>query len=60
LPSGDLPDNELGAGHACSEFVPPIAKLGPHSLRSAMLLPGDDVPRSIAAGIFVARHGSGT
>jgi glucose/arabinose dehydrogenase len=33
---GDLPDNELGAGHACSEYVPPIAKLGPHSASLGM------------------------
>ena len=28
---GDLPETEFGTTHACSEFAPPIAKLGPHS-----------------------------
>jgi glucose/arabinose dehydrogenase len=56
---GDLPDNELGAGHACSEFVPPIAKLGPHSASLGMrFYLGTMFPQKYRGGIFVARHGS--
>src|SRR6266581_6944488 len=56
---GDLPDTELGAGHACSEYVPPIAKLGPHSASLGMrFYIGTMFPQKYRGGIFVARHGS--
>jgi len=56
---GDLPENELGASHACSEFVPPVAKLGPHSASLGMrFYTGTMFPQKYRGGIFVARHGS--
>ena len=27
---GDMPDPKFGMGHKCSEFTPPVLKLGPH------------------------------
>jgi len=56
---GDLPETELGAGHACSEYVPPIAKLGPHSASLGLrFYIGTMFPQKYRGGIFVARHGS--
>jgi glucose/arabinose dehydrogenase len=56
---GDLPDPEFGAGHACGEFVPPIAKLGPHAAALGMrFYTGSMFPLRYRGGIFVARHGS--
>src|SRR5215470_16127176 len=56
---GDLPETELGAGHACSEYVPPVAKLGPHSASLGMrFYTGTMFPQKYRGGIFVARHGS--
>src|SRR5437867_1729860 len=33
---GDLPDNEFGWGKSCDDYVPPVAKLGPHSAALGM------------------------
>jgi len=56
---GDLPDVELGWGHTCSEFVPPAAKLGPHSAPLGMrFYTGTMFPPKYRGGIFIARHGS--
>jgi glucose/arabinose dehydrogenase len=56
---GDLPAVELGWGHTCSEFVPPAAKLGPHSAPLGMrFYTGTMFPQKYRGGIFVARHGS--
>jgi len=56
---GDLPETELGAPHACSEFVPPVARLGPHSASLGMrFYTGTMFPQKYRGGIFVARHGS--
>ncbi|MEA2902648.1 MAG: hypothetical protein QOI12_35 [Alphaproteobacteria bacterium] len=56
---GDLPDNEFGWGRSCSEFVAPVAKLGPHSAALGMrFYTGTMFPQKYRGGIFVARHGS--
>jgi glucose/arabinose dehydrogenase len=56
---GDIPDNEFGWGHSCSEFVPPVAKLGPHSASLGMrFYTGEMFPRQYRGGIFIARLGS--
>jgi len=56
---GDIPDNEFGWGHSCSEFVPPVAKLGPHSASLGMrFYTGSMFPQKYRNGIFIARHGS--
>ena len=56
---GDVPDNEFGWGHSCSEFVPPVAKLGPHAAALGMrFYAGTMFPAKYRGGIFVARHGS--
>jgi len=56
---GDIPDNEFGWGHSCSEFVPPVAKLGPHAAALGMrFYTGSMFPQKYRGGIFIARHGS--
>lgn len=56
---GDIPDNEFGWGRSCSEFVPPVAKLGPHSASLGMrFYTGAMFPQKYRGGIFIARHGS--
>ena len=57
---GDLPDRELGSRHSCSEFIPPIAKIGPHAAALGMrFYTGTMFPLRYRGGIFIARHGSG-
>lgn len=56
---GDLPDNELGSGRSCKEFVAPVAKLGPHTAALGMrFYTGTMFPQKYRGGIFIARHGS--
>jgi glucose/arabinose dehydrogenase len=56
---GDFPDPEFGWGHSCSEFVPPVAKMGPHSASLGMrFYTGSMFPAKYKNAIFVARHGS--
>ncbi len=56
---GDFPDPEFGWGHSCSEFVPPVAKMGPHSASLGMrFYTGKMFPKEYQNVIFVARHGS--
>jgi glucose/arabinose dehydrogenase len=56
---GDVPDSEYGWGHTCSEFIPPVAKLGPHSAALGMrFYTGRMFPAEYRNAIFVARHGS--
>ena len=53
-----MADHEFGWGHSCSEFVPPVAKMGPHAAALGMrFYTGTMFPRSSSA-ILVARHGS--
>ncbi|MGZ5924875.1 MAG: PQQ-dependent sugar dehydrogenase [Rhizomicrobium sp.] len=56
---GDFPDPEFGWGHSCSEFTPPVAKMGPHSASLGMrFYTGSMFPSKYKNAIFVARHGS--
>ena len=56
---GDIPDPEFGWGHSCSEFTPPVAKMGPHSASLGMrFYTGKMFPSEYRNAIFVARHGS--
>jgi glucose/arabinose dehydrogenase len=56
---GDVPDQEFGWGRSCSEFVPPVAKMGPHAATLGMrFYTGTMFPPDYRGAIFVARHGS--
>jgi glucose/arabinose dehydrogenase len=56
---GDFPDPEFGWGRSCSEFTPPVAKMGPHSASLGMrFYTGGMFPSKYKNAIFVARHGS--
>ncbi len=56
---GDLPDDQFGWGKKCSDYVAPVAKLGPHSAALGMrFYTGTMFPQKYRNGIFIARHGS--
>jgi glucose/arabinose dehydrogenase len=56
---GNIPDIEFGWGHSCSEFVPPVAFMGPHAAALGMrFYTGTMFPAEYRDQIFVARHGS--
>jgi glucose/arabinose dehydrogenase len=56
---GNIPDIEFGWGHSCSEFVPPVALLGPHAAALGMrFYTGTMFPAEYRDQIFIARHGS--
>jgi glucose/arabinose dehydrogenase len=58
--AGDIPDPEFGKQHACSEFVPPVARLGPHVAALGMrFYTGQQFPPEYRHNnIFIAEHGS--
>jgi len=56
---GDLTDPELGHRRPCSEFVPPVAKLGPHVAALGMrFYTGAMFPEEYRGDILIAEHGS--
>jgi len=56
---GDIPDSEFGWGKKCSDYTPPIAKLGPHAAALGMsFYTGKMFPPKYRNAIFIARHGS--
>jgi len=56
---GNLPDAEFGWGRSCSEFVPPVALMGPHAASLGMrFYTGTMFPAEFRGQILVARHGS--
>jgi glucose/arabinose dehydrogenase len=56
---GNVPDQEFGWGHSCSEFVHPIALLGPHAAALGMrFYTGTMLPAEYRGNIILARHGS--
>lgn len=56
---GDLLDPKYGAGHKCSEFVPPALKLGAHVAPLGMkFYTGKQFPAEYRDNIFLAEHGS--
>jgi hypothetical protein len=56
---GDTPDPEFGANHPCSEFTPPVVKLGAHVASLGMrFYDGPMFPADYRNNIFIAEHGS--
>ena len=56
---GNLPDQEFGWGHSCSEFTGPVALLGPHSAPLGIkFYTGTSFPAEYRGQAFIARHGS--
>jgi glucose/arabinose dehydrogenase len=56
---GDVLDPELGGNHSCSDYRPPVVKLGPHVAAIGMAFyQGDMFPSQYKNQIFVAEHGS--
>jgi glucose/arabinose dehydrogenase len=56
---GDLPDPEFGHERPCSDFVPPVVKLGPHVASLGMrFYTGQMFPPEYRNSIFIAEHGS--
>ena len=56
---GDIVDPVFGMGHKCSEFTPPVVKLGPHVAPLGMkFYTGNMFPAEYKNGIFIAEHGS--
>jgi glucose/arabinose dehydrogenase len=56
---GDILDPVYGKGHQCSEFTPPVAKLGPHVAPLGMkFYTGNQFPAEYKDNIFIALHGS--
>ncbi|HKX44351.1 MAG TPA: PQQ-dependent sugar dehydrogenase, partial [Burkholderiaceae bacterium] len=56
---GDVADPQFGAQRPCSEFVPPVAKLGAHVATLGMrFYGGSQFPAEYRHNIFVAEHGS--
>lgn len=56
---GNVADPEFGAGHPCSGFTPPVAKLGAHVAALGMrFYTGAMFPPAYRDSIFIAEHGS--
>ncbi|MGF6636308.1 glucose/arabinose dehydrogenase [Paraburkholderia sp. MM5496-R1] len=56
---GDTPDPEFGKDHPCSEFTPPVVKLGAHVAALGMrFYDGPMFPADYRNNIFIAEHGS--
>jgi glucose/arabinose dehydrogenase len=56
---GDLPDPKFALGHKCSEFTPPVVKLGAHVAPLGMkFYTGNQFPEEYKDNIFLAEHGS--
>ncbi len=56
---GDIPDPKLALGHKCSEFTPPVLKLGYHVAPLGMkFYTGSQFPPEYKNNIFLAEHGS--
>jgi glucose/arabinose dehydrogenase len=56
---GNLPDQEFGWGRSCSEFIPPVALIGPHAGALGLkFYTGNSFPAKYRNQILIARHGS--
>ncbi len=56
---GSIKDPEFGNKRACSEFVPPVQKMGPHVAPLGLkFYTGNMFPDAYKSQLFVARHGS--
>jgi glucose/arabinose dehydrogenase len=56
---GNIPDPKFAMGHKCSEFAPPVVKLGAHVAPLGMkFYTGKQFPAQYRDNIFLAEHGS--
>jgi len=56
---GDTPDPKFARGHSCSEFTPPVVKLGDHVAPLGMkFYTGSQFPAEYKNNILIAEHGS--
>ena len=56
---GDIPDPKFAMGHKCSEFTPPVVKLGDHVAPLGMkFYTGSQFPAEYKNNILIAEHGS--
>jgi glucose/arabinose dehydrogenase len=56
---GNIPDPKFGEQRDCSEFTPPVAKLGPHVAPLGMeFYTASMFPSDYQGNIFIAEHGS--
>jgi glucose/arabinose dehydrogenase len=56
---GDVPDPEFGKGKRCSDYTPPVLKLGAHVAALGMrFYTGRQFPAGYRGAIVVAEHGS--
>jgi glucose/arabinose dehydrogenase len=56
---GDLPDPEFGKDHRCTDYTPPVLKLGAHVAALGMrFYDGAQFPAEYENSIFIAEHGS--
>ncbi len=56
---GDIPDPKFAMGHKCSEFTPPVVKLGSHVAPLGMkFYTGSQFPAEYKNNILIAEHGS--
>jgi len=56
---GAVPDPKFANGRTCDEFVPPVAKLGPHVAPLGLAFyTGAQFPQAYRGNVFVAEHGS--
>ena len=56
---GDIPDPKFAMGHKCSEFTPPVLKLGAHVAPLGMkFYTGSQFPAEYKNNILIAEHGS--
>ena len=56
---GDVLDPEYGKGKNCSDYIPPVQKLGPHVAALGMrFYTGDQFPVAYKDQVFIAEHGS--
>jgi glucose/arabinose dehydrogenase len=57
--AGDVPDPEFGSKRPCSDFTPPVLKLGPHTAPLGLeFYTGSNFPAAYKNGLLIARHGS--
>lgn len=56
---GDTLDPEFGKGKSCAAYIPPVAKLGPHTAPLGVrFYKGSMFPEKYRGALFIAEHGS--
>ncbi len=56
---GSVKDPEFGSKHSCSEFIPPVQKMGPHVAPLGLkFYTGSMFPAEYKNQLIIARHGS--